>query len=83
MPTDDFFHARLDQMIDLHHPLAVLANRLPWPQIEAALAPAFERKNRQGQEVEINNRLQAGCIDHRNDSVDGLLAVSETRIQSE
>ena len=54
MPTDDFFHARLDQMIDLHHPLAVLANRLPWPQIEAALAPAFERKNRQGEVVEIN-----------------------------
>ncbi|TXI22898.1 MAG: hypothetical protein E6Q61_08140 [Nitrosomonas sp.] len=44
MPTDDFFRARLDQMIDLHHPLAVLANRLPWPDIEAALAPAFERK---------------------------------------
>ena len=29
MPTDDFFRARLDQMIDLRHPLAVLANRLP------------------------------------------------------
>ncbi len=29
MPTDDFFRARLDQMIDLQHPLAVLANRLP------------------------------------------------------
>ena len=26
MPTDDFLHARLDQMIDLHHPLAVLAS---------------------------------------------------------
>ena len=45
MPTDDFFHARLDQMIDLHHPLTVLANRLPWVQIEAALAPVFARKN--------------------------------------
>lgn len=29
MSADDFFHARLDQMIDLHHPLAVLTNRLP------------------------------------------------------
>jgi hypothetical protein len=29
MPTDGYFHARLDQMIDLHHPLAVLAYRLP------------------------------------------------------
>ncbi len=40
-------------MIDLHHPLAVLANQLPWSQIEAAPA----------------------------DSVDGFLAVPETRIQ--
>jgi IS5 family transposase len=28
--TDDFFRNRLDQMIDLRHPLAVLANRMPW-----------------------------------------------------
>jgi len=55
MPTDDFFRARLDQMIDLHHPLVVLANRLPWPDIEAALAPAFERKNRQGRVVEFSD----------------------------
>jgi IS5 family transposase len=27
--TDDFFRNRLDQMIDLRHPLAVLANRMP------------------------------------------------------
>jgi IS5 family transposase len=31
--TDDFFRARLDQMIDLRHPLAVLAQRLLWLQI--------------------------------------------------
>lgn len=49
MATDDFFQSRLDHMIDLRHPLAVLAGRLPWAQIEAALAPAFARKNRQGQ----------------------------------
>jgi IS5 family transposase len=51
MATDDFFRARLDQMIDLRHPLAVLANRMPWTQIEFALAPAFARKNRHGQAV--------------------------------
>jgi IS5 family transposase len=49
MATDDFFRARLDQMIDLRHPLAVLANRMPWVQIEAALSPAFARKIRPGQ----------------------------------
>lgn len=51
MATDDFFRARLDQMIDLQHPLAVLANRLPWAQIESALAPAFARRNRRGQAI--------------------------------
>jgi len=46
--TDDFFRARLEQMIDLKHPLAVLANRMPWGQIETALAPFFVRKDREG-----------------------------------
>lgn len=55
MAIDDFFRARLEQMIDLRHPLAVLAGRMPWSQIEAALAPVFERKNRQGQVVEIDD----------------------------
>ena len=52
MATDDFFRARLDQMIDLRHPLAVLAGRMPWSQIEAALAPSFARRNRQGQVID-------------------------------
>ena len=29
MATDDFFRARLDQMIDLRHPLGDLARRMP------------------------------------------------------
>ena len=39
-------------MIDLRDPLAVLAQRLPWGQIEEALAPKFKRKDRAGQCVE-------------------------------
>ena len=39
MSTPDFFRSRLDQMIDLRHPLAVLSTRLPWASIEAAVAP--------------------------------------------
>jgi IS5 family transposase len=35
-------------MIDLRHPLAVLATRLPWASIEATLAPVFERRAREG-----------------------------------
>ncbi len=39
MSTPDFFRSRLDQMIDLRHPLAVLATRLPRAAIEPAVAP--------------------------------------------
>lgn len=46
-----FFRVRLDQIIDLGHLLAVLANQMPSAQSEAVLAPAFGRKNRQGQAV--------------------------------
>lgn len=52
MSTPDFFRARLDTMIDLRHPLAVLATRMPWGQIEAALAPVFSHKERDGRVVE-------------------------------
>lgn len=52
MATDDFFRSRLDQMIDLRHPLVVLAGRIPWSQLEAALAPAFARQSREGTVIE-------------------------------
>ena len=41
MSTPDFFRSRLDAMIDMSHPLAVLAARLPWTQIEQVLAVKF------------------------------------------
>ena len=44
MSTPDFFRARLDGMVDPRHPLVVLTGRLPWAQIEQALAPHFARK---------------------------------------
>jgi transposase, IS5 family len=52
MATDDFFRARLDSMIDMRHPLAVLATRMPWAAIEAALAPLLAHKDRSGRVVE-------------------------------
>ena len=52
MATSDLFRARLDQMIDLRHPLVVLSRRIPWSQIETALAPAFARKARDGKRIE-------------------------------
>ena len=44
MSTPDFFRSRLDQMIDLRHPLAVLSTRLPWASIEAAVAPKLAHR---------------------------------------
>jgi hypothetical protein len=43
MQTADFFRARLDGMIDLKHPLAVLVTRLPWAQLEAELGSCQQR----------------------------------------
>lgn len=42
MSTPDFFVARLEQMIDPRHPLAVLATRMPWAALEKALTPTPE-----------------------------------------
>jgi IS5 family transposase len=52
MQSLDFFRCRIDSMIDLRDPLAVLARRLPWGRIEEALAPKFKRKERAGQCIE-------------------------------
>jgi len=46
-------------MIDLRCPLAVLALRLPWNQIEATLAPKFEHKDREGEVVPSTDLLGA------------------------
>ena len=52
MEPVDFFRSRIDAMINLNDPLAVLATRLPWDRIEAALASKFERQHRAGQALE-------------------------------
>jgi len=57
MTTPDFFRSRIDTMIDLRSPLAVLATRIPWAQIEAALAPRFEHEDRAGTVVEGHDLL--------------------------
>jgi transposase, IS5 family len=45
--TSDFFRARVDAMIDLQHPLAVLATRLPWAALTAALSPLQAKATRE------------------------------------
>jgi IS5 family transposase len=49
MQSLDFFRSRIDTMINLSDPLAVLATRLPWNQIETAISAKFEHQNRTGQ----------------------------------
>jgi IS5 family transposase len=55
MQPVDFFRARIDAMINLNDPLVVLASKLPWRQIEAAIASKFERQHRTGEVLEAQD----------------------------
>ncbi|NDD14911.1 MAG: IS5/IS1182 family transposase, partial [Betaproteobacteria bacterium] len=50
--TADFFRSRLDQMIDLRHPLAVLSSRMPWQELEASVSHRFAKKVRAGKVID-------------------------------
>ncbi|WP_158271663.1 transposase [Limnohabitans sp. 2KL-1] len=50
--TVDFFHNHLDQVIALRHPLAVLANSMPWQEIKASLAQRWARQVKAGKKIE-------------------------------
>ena len=41
--TDSFFCNRLDSMLKLRHPFAVLANRMLWQEIVASLVQHWVR----------------------------------------
>ena len=60
--TDDFFRNRLDQMIDLRHPLAILANRMPWQEIEASLAQCWARQFKRMRKVIKRQRTIVGRL---------------------
>ncbi len=55
MQPVDFFRARIDAMINLNDPLAVLATKLPWRQIEAAVATKFEHQHRSGEVLQAQD----------------------------
>ena len=50
--SDDFFHSRIDQMIDLRHSLAVLASHMPWQEIEGSLAKQLAREVKKGRNIQ-------------------------------
>ena len=37
--ADELFRSRLENQIDLRHPLAQLAGRMPWADLDDVLAP--------------------------------------------
>jgi IS5 family transposase len=55
MQPVDFFRARIDAMINLNDPLAVLATKLPWKQIETSIAIKFEHQQRTGEILEAQD----------------------------
>jgi IS5 family transposase len=63
MATDDFFRARLDTMIDLRHPLAVLTRQLPWDRIELALAPKFTHQDRPAKAAVVADLLGEHAVE--------------------
>ena len=63
MSTPDFFRSRLDVMIDLRHPLAVLARQLPWDRIEQALAPKFEHQDRPARQEMVGDLLGEHAVE--------------------
>src|SRR5690606_38093990 len=60
---DDFFRSRLDQMIDLRKPLAVLATHIPWQELEASVAHRYARQVRTGRNVvEIDSLCRTAVV---------------------
>ena len=57
MTTPVFFRPRFDQMMDMRHPLAVLANRLPSTDIDVSLAPLLDRQVRPAKQVSSQDLL--------------------------
>ena len=59
--TADFFRNRLDQMIDLRHPLAVLSNRMQWQELEAWFAHRLPTRSVQVSALKMSICLALRC----------------------
>ena len=60
--ADDLFRARLTSMIDLRHTLAKLAQRMPWAELEDALAMTLPPAPVAGGRPALPVRLMAGLL---------------------
>lgn len=60
--ADELFRSRLENQIDLRHPLAKLASRMPWSDLEDALAPTLPPDPERGGRPALPIRLMAGLL---------------------
>ncbi len=60
--VEDLFRSRLENLIDLRHPLARLAQRMPWNALDAALAPTLPPDPAGGGRPALAVRLMAGLL---------------------
>lgn len=60
--ADELFRSRLENQIDLRHPLAKLAQRMPWSDLEDALAPTLPPDPVRGGRPSLPVRLMAGLL---------------------
>ena len=60
--ADDLFRSRLESQIDLRHPLAQLAARMPWAELASALASTLPPAPAAGGRPALPVRLMAGLL---------------------
>ncbi len=60
--ADELFRSRLEHQIDLRHPLARLAERMPWTDLEEALTPTLPPDPERGGRPSLPVRLMAGLL---------------------
>lgn len=62
MQSVDFFSSRIDAMLNLSDPLAVLSTWFPWSQIEAAIAAKFEHQNRSARALKSDDMFGISVV---------------------
>ncbi len=62
MPADELFRSRLENQIDLRHPLARLSQRMPWTALEQALSSRLPATQAGGGRPALPVRLIAGLL---------------------
>ncbi|QRN42860.1 hypothetical protein GDR29_18455 [Xanthomonas oryzae pv. oryzae] len=62
LPADELFRSRLENQIDVRHPLVQLSHRLPWSALEQALSPRLPATTGTGGRPALPVRLIAGLL---------------------